>query len=363
MAAQQNLDTCRTGPVSLLVYDEEGSVSVVPYTNGADGEDSHGHRKLLSSTDNVLQEKEDASIDSATSKWFSTVSSTSKTGVIHALLLSQSQVVPPRQLATNDVSSADFETDYYDFDNSDGNMAMFCPTSADYCSLMNVGDATTAGVSRGRPIGCYPDYTVSQIVSRHVLPLVLIWYVGVVVFCVFTIHGPNVRRYASAIFTTTYMEAEADRLMAGNNVAVPPSSNWHCLAWQRYQYEYNVLEQTRWITRREERAQQADQEKESLPFELKIKAFHADSETDEDSNSEKDDASQPDIACTICFVPFQDGDTVGNIACGHLFHKHCLKAWCLRKNSCPLCNSQLATVRQTCRDVEQQVCQDPASET
>ena len=43
--------------------------------------------------------------------------------------------------------------------------------------------------------------------------------------------------------------------------------------------------------------------------------------------------------CAICLSNFQNGNRVGDLPCGHLFHKDCLKAWLQRKNQCPLCNN------------------------
>mmetsp|Transcript_15570 Transcript_15570/g.20276 ORF Transcript_15570/g.20276 Transcript_15570/m.20276 type:complete len:439 (+) Transcript_15570:187-1503(+) len=56
---------------------------------------------------------------------------------------------------------------------------------------------------------------------------------------------------------------------------------------------------------------------------------------EEDDYSVSDDENEN--ACAICLKALQDGDIIGDIACGHLFHKACLKDWLKRKNSCPLC--------------------------
>jgi hypothetical protein len=55
-------------------------------------------------------------------------------------------------------------------------------------------------------------------------------------------------------------------------------------------------------------------------------------EIDEQEHIEEDDI------CTICLLEFREGDIVGDIPCGHMFHKDCLKSWIRRrKNHCPLC--------------------------
>jgi hypothetical protein len=52
---------------------------------------------------------------------------------------------------------------------------------------------------------------------------------------------------------------------------------------------------------------------------------------------EMDDEMEHGIRCAICLIRLQDGDVIGDIPCGHAFHKDCLKDWLKRKNRCPLC--------------------------
>lgn len=44
--------------------------------------------------------------------------------------------------------------------------------------------------------------------------------------------------------------------------------------------------------------------------------------------------------CSICMVPLENGERVGDLDCGHHFHVDCLKTWVLWRNACPLCNSK-----------------------
>ena len=58
------------------------------------------------------------------------------------------------------------------------------------------------------------------------------------------------------------------------------------------------------------------------------------------SAAESDDSclEWDDRACTICYSPLEDGDRVGALKCGHIFHVDpCLKHWLTRRNVCPLC--------------------------
>ena len=62
--------------------------------------------------------------------------------------------------------------------------------------------------------------------------------------------------------------------------------------------------------------------------------------------SEHDD----DVDCTICLSEVCDGDEVGVLTCEHIFHIDCLKEWLLRRNACPLCQTEICTPRPAERD-------------
>lgn len=50
-----------------------------------------------------------------------------------------------------------------------------------------------------------------------------------------------------------------------------------------------------------------------------------------------DESSLSEAHCIICLLTLEEGDIIGDIPCGHLIHKDCLKDWLRRKNRCPLC--------------------------
>eukprot|EP00977_Amphora_coffeiformis_P024531 scaffold16119_cov162-Amphora_coffeaeformis.AAC.8 len=52
------------------------------------------------------------------------------------------------------------------------------------------------------------------------------------------------------------------------------------------------------------------------------------------------DDDQEEHECAICLGLLEAGDVVGDIPCGHLFHKDCLKVWIKRKTRCPLCQDE-----------------------
>lgn len=60
-----------------------------------------------------------------------------------------------------------------------------------------------------------------------------------------------------------------------------------------------------------------------------------------DHNAVKDASDEHDHRdlCSICLQEFEQGDRVGDLPCGHVFHANCLKTWIQRKNHCPLCQA------------------------
>jgi len=55
---------------------------------------------------------------------------------------------------------------------------------------------------------------------------------------------------------------------------------------------------------------------------------------DSDDDSDNDEGAE---TCTICILTIKDGDHIGALQCEHIFHVDCLKEWIKRRNVCPLC--------------------------
>ena len=75
------------------------------------------------------------------------------------------------------------------------------------------------------------------------------------------------------------------------------------------------------------------------PNEASLSRIKVTVEDDEIKNDDDDDALLCDLGptCTICYGPLNEGDRVGDLPCGHIFHSECLKVWLPRRNVCPLC--------------------------
>ncbi|KAL6527360.1 hypothetical protein OROGR_016450 [Orobanche gracilis] len=43
--------------------------------------------------------------------------------------------------------------------------------------------------------------------------------------------------------------------------------------------------------------------------------------------------------CCICREEYNDGEDLGTLECGHVFHRDCIKQWLTHKNLCPICKT------------------------
>lgn len=55
-----------------------------------------------------------------------------------------------------------------------------------------------------------------------------------------------------------------------------------------------------------------------------------------DSVYDKDD----EATCPICIEPFEEGETVSNLSCGHTYKPQCIRDWLRKESRCPMCNAE-----------------------
>uniref|UniRef100_A0A1I8A3T8 RING-type domain-containing protein n=1 Tax=Steinernema glaseri TaxID=37863 RepID=A0A1I8A3T8_9BILA len=52
-------------------------------------------------------------------------------------------------------------------------------------------------------------------------------------------------------------------------------------------------------------------------------------------------AEHGDKQCTTCMDNLHEGDEVGRLNCGHMFHRPCIVPWLQRHNTCPVCRAKI----------------------
>ena len=50
-------------------------------------------------------------------------------------------------------------------------------------------------------------------------------------------------------------------------------------------------------------------------------------------------------SCIICTEEFKNTDVVSVLNCDHIYHPKCIKEWCNRNASCPLCKAEISVSR------------------
>ena len=82
----------------------------------------------------------------------------------------------------------------------------------------------------------------------------------------------------------------------------------------------------------QQQQQQSKRKKVKQAYGLKIKRFVE----SVNAGNEEDH----DYECAICLGAIEHGESIGDIPCGHIFHKECLKTWVKRRKRCPLCQDE-----------------------
>lgn len=50
--------------------------------------------------------------------------------------------------------------------------------------------------------------------------------------------------------------------------------------------------------------------------------------------------NEDEAACPICIEPFEEGETVSKLSCGHTYKPQCIRDWLQKESRCPLCNAE-----------------------
>lgn len=186
----------------------------------------------------------------------------------------------------------------------------YCPSKKNTCGLTADGSITCFTVS--------PPLNFLQ----NCWPIVMMWYIVILLFIFFTEQGRNSRQYMLACFCNNRLNTElVNEVLDRHRVHQRRSSSRiaHRSREDHNQNDVPALDDS-----------PSDEDEARRPQRLTLKTKRFCRPCDAVDNEDAD-------YCTICFVALQDGDRVGALPCQHSFHVDCLKLWIRRKNSCPLC--------------------------
>ena len=50
------------------------------------------------------------------------------------------------------------------------------------------------------------------------------------------------------------------------------------------------------------------------------------------------------LECTVCLLPFKDGDPIKTLQCLHCYHGKCIDDWLAKRSTCPTCNFNMRSI-------------------
>ncbi|MCL7023303.1 hypothetical protein MKW94_010045 [Papaver nudicaule] len=57
-----------------------------------------------------------------------------------------------------------------------------------------------------------------------------------------------------------------------------------------------------------------------------------------------DDGEEHKDECSICLKEFENGISISELPCSHVFHTKCIVNWFVKVTNCPLCRNRLCSV-------------------
>ncbi|CAJ1945587.1 unnamed protein product [Cylindrotheca closterium] len=188
-----------------------------------------------------------------------------------------------------------------------------CPYHTNLCAIpVDVNDSVL----------CFED-DASTVLVRNIWPLVCLWYIFLCLLC-FSYKGRHAITYCVQRCFPNTNGMLVDRILEHHNTIRLHYMNF----WNANHPNAN-----------------ASNEEECGELILKTKAYKAEEHVKLEDNLQDLEEDDPSICCTICFGPLQEGDRIASLECKHIFHVECIKGWVQRKNTCPLCATQIAKPR------------------
>uniref|UniRef100_A0A7S0C9A4 RING-type E3 ubiquitin transferase n=1 Tax=Proboscia inermis TaxID=420281 RepID=A0A7S0C9A4_9STRA len=194
-----------------------------------------------------------------------------------------------------------------------------------YC-LVSQGDACLvpprpSGPEQDLNFRCFKS-SIARNILRNYFPVIMLWYMVLVIALLFTPLGRNAQRYLVRKYVCRRRnQIEAERFIARNTENL---SGTRVLSDEAINNRLSSLP-----TRLELKTKlHFYGVKNSLPDYL-LNATERKTDVHLDSDGP--------MVCSICLNDVKHGDKVGVLQCDHIFHSDCLKIWLRKKNLCPLC--------------------------
>ena len=210
------------------------------------------------------------------------------------------------------------------------NRDYYCPVERSFCAIPR------NGITEDSPPTCFafPD---SEIFARSVWPVAFVWMGLVLLFCVLTRPGHNACHGCISICFPQWTERLARRIAERQPRRAQHLVRNYWLRRQRYLQEW-YRETIRQNNLEAATSIEVELARSRAPMQLVLRTrrFESSDRIDDDDDKDGDDPYDPNT-CSVCFEGLVEGDKIGSLHCGHLFHAKCLKIWITRRNCCPLC--------------------------
>ena len=59
------------------------------------------------------------------------------------------------------------------------------------------------------------------------------------------------------------------------------------------------------------------------------------------SMAEGKEENHTEVKCQVCQFPYEDGETLHRLPCGHCFHAECIERWLENKDTCAFCRKSI----------------------
>ncbi|KAL7572128.1 hypothetical protein ACA910_001761 [Epithemia clementina (nom. ined.)] len=223
----------------------------------------------------------------------------------------------------------------------------YCPADLGYCAVPGVYQSIPS-----EPV-CLTVHN-DEIFVRSIWPIILIWFALILAFCVCTWAGRNACDYTIATIFPCWNKMLFDALCARQGDI--ETNNNSCLQTLVNHRRVHIQDRYSGIVGRA-RMTEDSESANGCEYVFRTRIYKVDHDipepkdtnsskgreaknTQEDTATDDNDALSEDHhmpSCAICFLTLEEGDRVGAIDCGHVFHVDCLKGWLTRRNVCPLC--------------------------